>query len=206
MLAFFPTLGEHGHTELDGVVNDLFRETPGGLRDLDRAFADVRGVVVAGAETRRAGFNPDGLPAQTSNLLELTAGAVSDGGRVPGVRTSIRLLRVDSRVTLPPPETSPGLDGELIRRFVKRRMGAVESCYERRLKRVPTLSGRVVVSFVVGVNGRVVDAEILENAMGDRFVVECILSWSGLDLPAAHHGGRGRGHDPLPVRAAARLT
>ena len=59
--------------------------------------------------------------------------------------------------------------------MIKRKMGAVQACYERQLKRNPNLSGRVVLLFVVGADGRVLQAEIAENTMGDREIERCIL-------------------------------
>jgi hypothetical protein len=50
----------------------------------------------------------------------------------------------------------------------------MQSCYERELKRDPSLKGKIVVRFVIGISGRVDEVEIDENTMGSDEVANCI--------------------------------
>ena len=58
----------------------------------------------------------------------------------------------------------PGdLDKENIRAVIRRSMGGIKSCYERALLADSTLQGKIVVSFTITPNGRVVDAVPTES-------------------------------------------
>lgn len=57
---------------------------------------------------------------------------------------------------------------------MKDRLKAITGCYERELKRNPTLKGRVVVRFTITSAGRASGVEIEENSLGDDAVGACI--------------------------------
>jgi hypothetical protein len=56
------------------------------------------------------------------------------------------------------------------------RLKAVKSCYERELKRNPSLKGKLVVRFLIGENGRVSEIEFEEDTLGNSAVATCIRS------------------------------
>jgi TonB family protein len=78
---------------------------------------------------------------------------------------------------------------EQLASFVRARKGAITQCYERELKRNPTLKGRVVVRFTIGTNGRATDVEIDETTIGNDAVTNCIRTiikgWSFPFKPAS---------------------
>jgi len=53
---------------------------------------------------------------------------------------------------------------------------AIRYCYERELKRNPTLKGKIMVRITVSPAGRVVKAEIVSSTLNNRRVERCILS------------------------------
>ncbi|NOZ85827.1 MAG: energy transducer TonB [Deltaproteobacteria bacterium] len=141
--------------------------------DLDAAFRDVSGVDIAsegGARTSRGGGGAAG-DGQIANIASLKASGVSGGGglgrkKAATVRGSIKSAA---------PEIDGALDSGALQRAVRRKMSAVKACYEKQLKRNPNLSGKIVIYFVVGGNGRVTEASIEQNTMGNKEVAACIL-------------------------------
>jgi len=86
---------------------------------------------------------------------------------------------------------SPGsLSREVIRRVIQRHIGEVRQCYEEGLNRDATLTGRVVVRFIIAANGRVEHSLVHETTLGDPRVERCIAqavrSWT---FPAPEGGG-----------------
>jgi len=69
-----------------------------------------------------------------------------------------------------------GSDTETIGRLVRMRTKAVQQCYERALRRNPTLGGRIVVRFVVTTRSRVGEVAIVQDAVGDGTVAACMRS------------------------------
>jgi hypothetical protein len=62
-------------------------------------------------------------------------------------------------------------------------------CYERALAREPSLHGRIVTRFVIGLDGRVQRTMIDSNSLPDCEVVSCIESvFAGLTFDAPHGG------------------
>ncbi|MDP8224877.1 MAG: AgmX/PglI C-terminal domain-containing protein [Candidatus Lernaella stagnicola] len=53
-------------------------------------------------------------------------------------------------------------------------VGGVKACFERRLREIPDLSGRVFVEFTIGVDGVVKTVNVLENTSGDGPFAECL--------------------------------
>lgn len=54
-------------------------------------------------------------------------------------------------------------------------VGGFKSCFERRLRVMPDLSGRVFLEFVIGVDGLVPSVRILENTTDDVDFAECLV-------------------------------
>jgi len=58
---------------------------------------------------------------------------------------------------------------------IKRNMGRFRSCYQKSLKKNPDLSGKIVVRFAIGIDGKVNGAKIKETEMKSPEVERCIL-------------------------------
>ena len=89
-------------------------------------------------------------------------------------------VEVEANPTAQVREGVPDVDGSLepgvISKEVRKRLGAVLSCYERALKRRPKLSGKIVVSFTIGSTGSVTDAEMASDTLGDAEVSSCVIA------------------------------
>jgi len=76
-------------------------------------------------------------------------------------------------------DTGPGeklgsLPKESILLVVRQNRDAIRTCYQRQLRRDPTLGGQVVVRFKIVPDGTVARAEIAESSLGDVNVESCI--------------------------------
>ncbi|MBK9069551.1 MAG: AgmX/PglI C-terminal domain-containing protein [Myxococcales bacterium] len=116
------------------------------------------------------GFGPNGFEPGGGGNRWGTVG-LDDNGRIghnkgtgseytvgPGGGGSRRRASVAPEPSLGTPEVSGELDQATIRRYVKRNMEKIRSCYERQLLADPTLQGTVVVQFFIGPTGSVTSA------------------------------------------------
>lgn len=62
-----------------------------------------------------------------------------------------------------------------IRAVVGRGTGAIKYCYERELQLNPTLSGKVVLAWTVGLTGSVMKAYVQSSSLGNSKVESCML-------------------------------
>ena len=80
------------------------------------------------------------------------------------------------------------IDKEGIRRVILANLRSIRSCYERELNRQPDLFGKLVLTWVIGEQGRVVSAGVKSNELGNRQVADCIVerlkTWRFPDPPA----------------------
>ncbi len=75
------------------------------------------------------------------------------GGGGNGRRAKPPTLRL-GKVTL-----TGSIDKAILRRYVRRKLARIRHCYERELLKDPTLKGRVVATFTIGPDGKVVASE-----------------------------------------------
>jgi len=107
------------------------------------------------------------------------------GGRIPGTH------KVKTPGLHPDPNTpvSGRLPAEVIQRVIRQNFGRFRGCYEFGLRSNPNLQGRVVVSFVIGVDGSVGSASNGGSDLPDPNVVSCIVrSFGSLSFPAPDGG------------------
>jgi TonB family protein len=67
-------------------------------------------------------------------------------------------------------------DSALVVRMIKTRIGAIRACYERELRRNPTLSGKVTIQFTIEERGNVSGVKVSENTTSDDAVGECVAN------------------------------
>lgn len=66
------------------------------------------------------------------------------------------------------------IDKEAVRRVIRSILSQIRACYERSLRRDPTLTGKVVINFEIGAGGRVVAARPKSNTLADSSVGSCV--------------------------------
>lgn len=165
MLAVIGSVGGEG-----GIVGDLLKDS-NGVGSVADAMKNT-GVQVATAEDAlklklqgsetgtTVGVNAMGTDGVKNVVLEEKK-AVSIAGRVRE-----EVISVDG----------PDISSEALTNWMRGRRGAIVSCYERELKRDHSLSGRLVLKFVVSTRGRVTDLDLTEGTMQNAAVRECISS------------------------------
>ena len=161
-------LGTTGAGSSSGAVADVFGQ--GGIGgDLDSAFDGISGVGLAtGSGDRSTRGGGTGDAATIGGLATAGGGKVGLAGKAEA--------RVAGNVATEAPEVDGALDSEAVAKVVQGRKRMVQDCYERELKRDPTLQGKIEIEFTIGEDGRVVDAKVASNRMGSAAVGECIVS------------------------------
>lgn len=171
------------------AVSSIFSATEsgaGGDSDLDALLSSVDGLKTDGAPGAGGGG---------------TGGGSGTGGGVRGSRSG-RKAGIDDLVSDLGTVESQSLErrGELVveaeapadvegtgRRSVYRSPDAIQEvliahnaairyCYERELKRTPSLKGKITVRITVAPNGHVTNAEIVESTLNSERVERCILA------------------------------
>ncbi len=159
-------LGTKGGSAASGAVADVFAE--GGIGgDLDAAFEGIGGVGIASGSERTTRGGGTGEAASIGGL------ATAGGGKVGlGKKAEKRVVSTKFQA----PEVDGALDSEAIAKVVRARKRMLQDCYERELKRDPSLSGRIEIEFTIGESGRVDEALVVGNTMGNDAVGACIVS------------------------------
>jgi hypothetical protein len=84
-------------------------------------------------------------------------------------------VRVDGQVKGSGPSIEgEGIDQEEFRKFIRARIPSVRACYERELKKNPTLKGKVVAQFIIQPNGLLSDVGTPQNTTGSGELASCI--------------------------------
>jgi TonB family protein len=157
-----------------GAKGSAFEDVLGtgtGGSDIANALAGAGGVGVATADNMGGGPKGGGAGAAAS-IGEL---GTSGGGNVNLGAKGDAAIR--GRVADAAPEVdSSDVDRDALNRYVKARKQAIVACYEKELKRNPSMKGKVVVRFSISTSGRATDIEIEENTLGNDAVGACIKS------------------------------
>jgi TonB family protein len=65
-------------------------------------------------------------------------------------------------------------DAALVQQQIKLRLKSITRCYESELRKNPSLSGKVTITFTIQERGNVTDARASENTTGSPAVAECV--------------------------------
>jgi hypothetical protein len=152
-----------------GAFADVLGGSTGG-GDIAQALAGAGGVGVATEASVGASGPRGGGTGKVAGIGEL---GTSGGGKVDlGTKKEVE---VSGRVTAATPEVeSSDVDRDALVRYIKARLKAIQNCYEKELKRNPSLKGKVLVRFNILPSGRTGDIEIEENTLGNDAVGSCI--------------------------------
>jgi hypothetical protein len=89
----------------------------------------------------------------------------TDVVKLPGWIDSIELPQVDGC-----------LEAGKIAAVVKMKLRGLQDCYERELKKTPSLSGRLAIAFTLDGEGAVTEARVESNEMGNAAVADCLVT------------------------------
>lgn len=99
-----------------------------------------------------------------------SVGTIGRGGDGASYGYGTRKRRIPS-VRIGSAEVGPGLDKEIIRRYIRRHLAQFRYCYEKKLLTDPAAEGRITVAFVIGPDGKVTGAAVTGF---DDEVAQCI--------------------------------
>ncbi|MDE0881735.1 MAG: AgmX/PglI C-terminal domain-containing protein [Myxococcota bacterium] len=160
-------------TRGEGGAGVVFQADGDPRTDVSAALAASGGAGIAAADGGPGGPAVRGGSGSGGpvGIGEVGGVAVGGGGGKIGKRKGPR-IRV--RMTMSKPKIDDGeLDGKSVARKIRARKRAFQACYERELKRNPSLKGKLVLEVTVGENGRVADIFVADNALNNA-VANCI--------------------------------
>ena len=169
-------LGAKGGPGAGTASNLIGSGDPG--TDADKAFSGVGGLTVAG----RGGGKGGGLRGKGGGGGGKAVGIGDLGGRVggPGKVGTGKMVkeRVPKAIVK---RSAPDIDGTMntnaVGTTIRRGMRAIRSCYQRGLKRNPSLAGKITVRIAVNTMGRVTAVYIDADTVGDPQVTGCIKNY-----------------------------
>lgn len=159
-----------------GAFEDVLGSSSG-VGSIGDALSGASGVGVATADSLAGGPHGGGT-GKAAGIGDL---GTSGGGKVDLGEAGARQIRGQVRDQAPEVE-SKDVDREALTRYVRSRTRAIQACYEKELKRNPSLKGKIVIRFSIMPNGRTGEIDIEENTLGNEAVASCIKtivrSWS----------------------------
>lgn len=176
------TIGTLGGEGRPSLVDSL---TGGAAKKgLDEAFAGSEGVAQASADVERSGLNRAGSSDASGTGAKAGIGdlggvsSAKDAGKVDS-GDKREAVKVTAQVNIRSPEKLIGdglLDKSAVSAVISRQKSAVQSCYERELKKNPNIGGKLLVQFTIGTAGRVTSASVVSDSVGAPAVGQCVIS------------------------------
>ena len=160
-------IGSRGDGE--GGFGDLMKDT--GMTDLATALRGAQnGLQVASIDdataTKRRGNETGGTseidPISTERVKNVNLR--EQGPAILTPRVSSEKVQLDT----------PDIDERALTVWLNARKPAIQNCYERELKRSPTLQGRIVLRFAITHRGRVGGVGFSEDTLRSHPVEQCI--------------------------------
>ena len=167
-------MGSRGVSTQGWTVADLIDEVSGDGRDLDAALKGINGAELVSTD----GFTA--RDAKADGRKDADIGALS-GGRVgastvkEGPEVSVHgAVKFEADAGSTTPAALEKGQADALRQQVKRQIGQVRACYESQLKEDPTISGRLVLSWMVS-GGRALDVRVEESSIRSEALSACVV-------------------------------
>mgnify|MGYP006278990651 CR=1 FL=1 len=158
----------------DSAVADVFSEGSG--EGGDDVFDNIGGGVDVATAPGQKGSRGGSSAGEAADIEDLgTKGVVGKAGRGGRKKAEARVVARVSSAAVEEFDSDSRSQAD-IKKVMRRRLGGIKRCYERRLKRNPELRGKVVIRFIIHPGGKVIEVEIVENTTGDSELAACIRS------------------------------
>lgn len=157
-----------------GAVADVFGDGAVGGSG-EGAFDGIGGLDIADAAGQRGSRGMGGATEVASVEDMGTRGVVGGAGRGTRRKNEAKVVARVSSAALQEFDSDSRSQAD-IKRTIRRRLGGIKHCYEKRLKRNPDLKGKIVIRFVVHPGGKVIEVEVVENTTADSALASCIAS------------------------------
>lgn len=165
-LAIARVLGTYGG-EGEGSVFDVIQSTE---NRLDEVFAQGMGITNADGGDFGA-FMPGAEGMGRSGAIVDTKGfdVTDDGPEVAALEKQERKVKVKASDA----QIDGDADKKVVKAVLRRKMSALQNCYNKALRTRPDLTGRIAYTITISVMGTVTAVRIEEDTLGDASVTEC---------------------------------
>ena len=171
-------IGTVGGADGEGAVADVLRGGDVG-GDMDEVMSQVKGVGVArggeGGVLRKVASGSGDGAGGAADISQLRAEGGGKAVKSDGMGSERQVRGKMKRGRAAAVGGGGTLSADAVRRTVGRAIGGIKGCYERALRRNPTLGGRVSIRFTIGGGGRVVSASASNNTISPE-VGNCIVA------------------------------
>jgi len=181
-------IGSIGTGTEGGALADVLKGG-GSNTNLEGALNGIGTIGVATNENMGTRLGAGGSGDGVADIGKL--GTAAEAGNVgKGTEVGKKVASISGQISAMSPEIDGAPDCGKVAGVVKTRMRALNDCYERELKKNPSLAGKISIQVTVEEDGRVSDARIEGNSMGDAAVADCILSrLRNMRFPKRDSGG-----------------
>ncbi|MEE9385613.1 MAG: AgmX/PglI C-terminal domain-containing protein [Nannocystaceae bacterium] len=153
----------------EGTVFDVIQGTENNLGDLF-AMGMTQTVMADGGEISPFMAGGEGITAH--GAMSANEGlATRDGPEVAGGKKRER--KVKGRVKSKTTDIFGDVDKKVVNATIRRRMSALQHCYEKALRAQPSLKGKITYSITVSAMGRVSSVQIEQDSLGSASVRNC---------------------------------
>jgi len=159
-------IGTTGETT-GGVVANMWSNEDQGLGDIDAALSDAGGVTSDASKSGPRGGTDDG--GEASDIGDL--GGVGSGNADAGGSLQVKVVASVNAGSGTMDEDIG--DQNKVKAVVTRYSGQLTYCYEKRLKAVPGLEGRIEIGWSLS-GGAVSGVYVVSNSTGDSELATCI--------------------------------
>ncbi len=155
----------------EGTVLDVIQGTENNLGELFDAGM-TQTVMSAGGDI--SAFVAGGKGISETGALVLGSGLVTDVtvGQEIG-RTGKSEKKVRGRVKSSTADIFGDVDKKSVRATIRRRMSALQHCYEKALRTSPSLRGKMTITITISTVGRVTKVYVEEDSLGSAAVKTC---------------------------------
>lgn len=148
---------------------DILKDT--GVTEIAEALRGTQpGVAVASVEDVTASARKGNETGVMSEIARLGTDGVKQVELGEATTTTISARVRTEKIVI----DTPDVDERALTQWLNGRKGAIQSCYERELKRSPKLAGRLVIKFTITNRGRVSNVGFDEDSLHSAQVQHCI--------------------------------
>lgn len=103
---------------------------------------------------------------------------INVGGGSAGEKPKVgpNIAAAFGKMDIEPPQVEGCLAKDEVTKVVKPRLRGLQDCYERELKKITSLAGKLTITFMVNGEGTVTDARVESDSMGSPAVADCIVT------------------------------
>jgi hypothetical protein len=148
----------------------------GGIdRAQEEALQGVNAVQFAGAESYLSARIGNGS-GKVVDVRGLPAGGFGIAAADTGKREEHKVPRIQADRPVVDADSGGHLDANLLAREIRGRLGALRACYERSLKRNPSLAGKLLLRLTIAPAGTVSSVDLGSDSLDDPEMSACVRS------------------------------